>query len=50
MAVNRESRRVMEKLGMRYTRTDHIDYPDPIAGSEQGDVWYEMTRDEWRGR
>ena len=50
MAVNLASRRVMEKVGMRYTRTDHIDYPDPIAGSEHGDVWYEVTRGEWGGR
>ncbi len=49
MAVNLASRRVMEKLGMRHTRTQHVDWPDPIAGSEHGEVWYEVTRPEWTG-
>ena len=48
MAVNGASRRVMEKLGMRHTRTEHIDWPAPIPGSEQGEVWYEMAHTEWR--
>lgn len=47
MAVNLGSRRVMEKIGMRHVRTDFIDFPDPIPGSEHGDVQYEMTRSEW---
>lgn len=50
MAVNHASRRVMEKIGMRHARTDHLDWPDPIAGSEEGEVWYELTRSEWSGR
>ncbi|EKE74808.1 GNAT family N-acetyltransferase [Oceanibaculum indicum] len=49
MAVNLGSRRVMEKIGMKYIRTVFADWPDPIPGSEQGDVWYEMTRQDWRG-
>ncbi|WP_313521907.1 GNAT family N-acetyltransferase [Shinella sp.] len=49
MAVNQASRRVMEKLGMRHTRTEHTDWPDPIPGSEQGEVWYELARPDWRG-
>jgi len=47
MAVNLGSRRVMEKIGMRHVRTDFIDFPDPIPGSEHGDVRYEMTRGGW---
>lgn len=47
MAVNRRSRRVMEKLGMTCTRTDYAHWPDPIPGSEQGEVWYELTRSAW---
>jgi RimJ/RimL family protein N-acetyltransferase len=43
MAVNRGSRRVMEKLGMRHARTT------PFPGTEHGDVWYELTRAEWNG-
>ena len=49
MAVNHASRRVMEKLGMSHTRTDHVDQPDPIPGSEEGEVWYELTRADWAG-
>lgn len=49
MAVNHASRRVMEKLGMRHTRTEHADWPDPIPGSEQGEVWYELARPDWHG-
>jgi RimJ/RimL family protein N-acetyltransferase len=48
MAVNLGSRRVMEKIGMRQARTDLGGYPDPIPGSEQGDVWYGLTRAAWR--
>lgn len=44
MAVNQASRRVMEKIGMRHVRTDHAVWPDPIPGSEHGDVWYEVMR------
>ena len=49
MAVNRASRRVMEKIGMSHARTVLADWPDPIPGSEYGDVWYELTRSEWSG-
>lgn len=49
MAVNRGSRRVMEKIGMKHTRTDFPDFPAPIPGAEEGEVWYELTRSEWAG-
>jgi len=45
MAVNLGSRRVMEKLGMRYARTVACE-GDPFPGTEHGDVWYELTRAE----
>ena len=48
MAVNAASRRVMEKIGMRYARTVPFETPEPIAGSEHGDVWYELMRSEWK--
>jgi RimJ/RimL family protein N-acetyltransferase len=44
MTVNHASRRVMEKLGMRHTRTEFPEWPDPIEGSDEGEVWYERTR------
>ena len=47
MAVNHGSRRVMEKIGMKHTRTDLKPFPDPIPGSEHGEVWYELTRSDW---
>jgi RimJ/RimL family protein N-acetyltransferase len=49
MAVNHGSRRVMEKIGMNYARTVAFDGPDPIPGSEHGEVWYELMRPEWNG-
>lgn len=38
MAVNTASRRVMEKVGLRYVRTYYGNWPEPIEGNEQGDV------------
>lgn len=48
MVVHTASRRVMEKCGMRVSRTFHQDWPHPIAGDEHGDVEYAITLDEWR--
>jgi RimJ/RimL family protein N-acetyltransferase len=48
MTVNSGSRRVMEKVGLRYVRTFHLDWPDPLPGSEHGEVEYAITLDEWR--
>jgi RimJ/RimL family protein N-acetyltransferase len=47
MAVNTRSRRVMEKLGMRHVRTWHEEFDEPLPGTEQGEVGYELTRAEW---
>ncbi|WP_380279548.1 GNAT family N-acetyltransferase [Kitasatospora purpeofusca] len=48
MAVNRGSRRVMEKAGLSYVRTFHEDYPETIPGSEHGEVEYALTAADWR--
>lgn len=48
MAVNQASRRVMEKIGMHHVRTVNADFPDPIPGSEHGEVWYQLERREWK--
>ncbi len=48
MAVNAGSRRVMEKAGLRYARTFSGDWPEPIEGSEHGEVEYALTRSEWQ--
>jgi RimJ/RimL family protein N-acetyltransferase len=47
MTVNTASRAVMERCGMRYVRTFHLEWPEPIEGTEHGDVEYELTREEW---
>lgn len=48
MAVNTASRRVMEKAGLRYLRTFHVHFDDPIPGTEHGEVEYGLRRAEWR--
>jgi RimJ/RimL family protein N-acetyltransferase len=50
MVVNTASRRVMEKSGLRYVRTFHQDWPQPIPGDEHGDVEYALTLTQWRDR
>lgn len=47
MAVNTRSRRVMEKIGLKHTRTFFVDWPDPLPGSDQGEVEYALTRAEY---
>ncbi|MEV2239803.1 GNAT family N-acetyltransferase [Micromonospora sp. NPDC049891] len=48
MAVNTGSRRVMESVGLRYVRTYFPSWDDPLPGTEQGEVEYAITREEWR--
>jgi RimJ/RimL family protein N-acetyltransferase len=50
MAVNMGSRRVVEKIGMNYVCTAYDEWPDPIPGSEYGEVKYEVRRADWRGK
>ena len=47
MTVNAASRRVMKKCGLRYVRTFHLDWPEPIEGTELGDVEYEIVREDY---
>jgi RimJ/RimL family protein N-acetyltransferase len=42
MAVNTASRRVMEHAGLRYVRTFHPHFDDPIPGTEHGEVEYAL--------
>ena len=46
MAVNGQSRRVMEKVGMRYEYTYFPPFA-PIEGSEHGEVRYVLDHAEW---
>lgn len=50
MAVNQRSRRVMEKAGLTFVRNYHEYFPDPIPGTEHGEVEYAVTRVEWLRR
>lgn len=47
MAVNTGSRRVMEAAGLRYVRTFHLAWDNPLPGTEQGEVEYALTRGDW---
>jgi len=46
MAVNARSRRVMEKVGLRYELTYFPPFA-PIPGSEHGEVQYAIDRTAW---
>ena len=47
MAVNIASWRVMENAGLRLVRTVHVNWPDPLDGTEHGEVEYRLIRDDW---
>jgi RimJ/RimL family protein N-acetyltransferase len=48
MAVNAASRGVMTAVGMSYVRTYFPEFDDPLPGSEEGEVEYELTASDWR--
>ncbi|MFF3767670.1 GNAT family N-acetyltransferase [Streptomyces sp. NPDC001922] len=48
MAVNTRSRSVMEKAGLTFVRAFVGDWPEPITGSEHGEVEYTLTRAQWK--
>lgn len=50
MAVNTRSRRVMEKAGLSCLRHFTGDWPEAIAGSEHGEVEYDLVRANWEQR
>ncbi|MEV0806943.1 GNAT family N-acetyltransferase [Micromonospora sp. NPDC050200] len=47
MTVNTRSRQVLAKAGLRYVRTFHLHFDDPVPGTEHGEVEYELLRSEW---
>ncbi|MCO1574397.1 GNAT family N-acetyltransferase [Crossiella sp. SN42] len=49
MAVNTASRRVMERAGLKHVRTFFPHFDDPLPGTEQGEVEYELLRADWTG-
>ncbi|HEU4948397.1 MAG TPA: GNAT family N-acetyltransferase [Kribbella sp.] len=48
MAVNTRSRRVMQGSGLRFVRLFHLQFEDPLPGTEHGEVEYAVDRDDWR--
>jgi len=50
MAVNLASRRVMEKAGLAYVRTFHLEWENPLPGAEYGEVEYALTKEDWEQR
>lgn len=48
MAVNTASRATMAAVGLRYVRTYHLPFDDPLPGSERGEVEYALTCAQWR--
>jgi RimJ/RimL family protein N-acetyltransferase len=50
LSVNAGSRAVMERVGLTYVRTFPSSMTDPVEGIEEGEVEYEMTREQWERR
>lgn len=48
MAVNTASRGVMAAVGLSYVRTYFPDWEDPLPGSEEGEVEYELRLADWQ--
>lgn len=48
MTANAASRRVLEKCGLVLVRTTPFEGPADVAGAEQGEVEYALTRSEWQ--
>ena len=43
-------RAVMERVSLTYMRTFPTSTTDPVDGIEEGEVEYEMTREQWERR
>ncbi|GAA3086566.1 GNAT family N-acetyltransferase [Streptosporangium carneum] len=50
MAVNTASRATMAAVGMRYVRTFHTEWDEPLPDSDLGEVEYAITRQQWLAR
>ena len=50
MTVNIASQRVMEHCGLHFVRSFRLEGLEPIEGSDQGDVEYEITKAEWENQ
>ena len=50
MTVNTGSRAVLERVGLTYVRTFPTSMTPPVEGVDEGEVEYEMTREQWERR
>jgi RimJ/RimL family protein N-acetyltransferase len=50
LAVNARSRAVMKRVGLTYVRAFPSSMTAPVEGVEEGEVEYELTREQWEGR
>jgi RimJ/RimL family protein N-acetyltransferase len=50
MTVNAGSRATMTAVGMEHIRTFHLDWDEPLPGSELGEVEYGISRKQWLDR
>ena len=50
LSVNAGSWAVMERVGLTYVRTFPSSYPVSVEGVEEGEVEYDMTREQWERR
>ncbi|MFF0268608.1 GNAT family N-acetyltransferase [Kribbella sp. NPDC004536] len=47
MAVNHRSRAVMRRAGLRFEKVFHVQFDDPLPGTEFGEVLYSVDRATW---
>jgi RimJ/RimL family protein N-acetyltransferase len=47
MTVNTSSRAVLERVGLTYVRTFPTSMTAPVEGVDDGEVEYELTREQW---
>ncbi|GAA1125693.1 GNAT family N-acetyltransferase [Kribbella jejuensis] len=47
MAVNHRSRAVMRRAGLRFEKVFHVQFDDPLPGTEFGEVLYSVDRTTW---
>ncbi|MFD9548336.1 GNAT family N-acetyltransferase [Nocardia salmonicida] len=47
MTVNTASRATMASVGMHYIRTFNLEWDEQLPGSEQGEVEYAITGEQW---
>jgi RimJ/RimL family protein N-acetyltransferase len=50
LSVNAGSRAVLERVGLTYVRTFATSITERVEGVEQGEVEYELTREQWERR